>query len=72
MMHPDVGHKWGSYYNFILAFLTNVTFGSSMPLATGIGWVYLALGWGTLVYIKFLNDGNPTLLESRCDARRLE
>ena len=87
-MHPDVGHKWGSYSNFILAFPTSVMFGSSMPFATGIGWVYPALGWGISVHVEFLIDSNhppcistkgpvckgdiPTLLESGHDARRLE
>ena len=87
MICLDVGHKWGSYSNFTLAFPTSVMFNSSMPLVGQlIGWVYPA--WGSmLVCIEFLNDSNPpcisakepvckgnipTLLESGHDARRLE
>ena len=45
MIHLDVGHKWGSYSNFTLAFPTSVMFDSSMPLVRWpIGQVYPALG----------------------------
>ena len=59
-MHLDVGHKWGSYSNFTLAFPTSVMFDSSMPLVRWlIGQVYLALGVGMSVHIEFLHDSNP-------------
>ena len=59
MIHLDVGHKRGSYFNFTLAFLTSLMFDSSMLLVRQlIGQVYLALGWGTLVHVKFLNDSD--------------
>ena len=42
---------------FTLTFLAGVMFDSSMPLVRQLtGKVYLVLGWGTLVHIKFLAD----------------